>query len=408
MKNTFKVILLLMVLWLITTPSVHAQPLNLDDFDYPTTAVSFTSNVAAPDAYTTIDAPGIMGGERDIHLQHTHGNNNVMTGVSWPGGLLAYGEDAQTKGNLTITWDGNDNNPYAVAYRGLGGVNLASKKDSFLVAFASVDNGFYIKMRVWTNKLNWSESTRYVPVSALGQVIDLPFANFTIGSGANGPANFFNVGVIELEINKVSSVANLDIALAYINVGYSFDYMDFGDLPSSYKTTLAENGPRHAVGNVWLGKSVDTESNGFPSLMALSDDNNQVVNDEAGIVQVGTWGATGQIEAWVNSPYGRACLAGWIDFNGDGDFGDVGENLFYEANHLGTGEPSNMRELISGNNNLSFPIPPNSQSFYYARFRLVPDTWNDGYCWLDEAANGDLPSYGLLVDGEVEDYVLKP
>ena len=50
---------------------------------------------------------------------------------------------------------------------------------------------------------------------------------------------------------------------------------DYGDLPDTYKTVLASDGARHAVGGVYLGTvAPDTETNGQPTANATGDDVN--------------------------------------------------------------------------------------------------------------------------------------
>ena len=68
------------------------------------------------------------------------------------------------------------------------------------------------------------------------------------------------------------------------------NFMDYGDLPDVYKTTLSSNGARHSWGavggNIWLGEYVDPEANGQPDILALGDDTNSssYSDDEDGVV----------------------------------------------------------------------------------------------------------------------------
>jgi len=86
---------------------------------------------------------------------------------------------------------------------------------------------------------------------------------------------------------------------------------------------------------------------------------------------------------FVNSSNGSCdgCQLGfWIDWNDDGDFSDAGESY--------------VEPVVFGPQTLAFDIPVGAKSNgVYARFRLYAGNYV-----------GDIKSYGLAVNGEVEDY----
>ena len=155
--------------------------------------------------------------------------------------------------------------------------------------------------------------------------------------------------------------------------------VDFGDLPNNYGTTLAANGARHEAVGPMLGATRDGEVNGLPTVEANGDDTNGSADEDG--VTFGTIVA-GQLDAAVtvnvqNAPSG-AKLDGWIDFDGDGSFGGVGEQV------------ADTIEVSEGDNVISFDVPGWAASGQtYARFRL--------------STGGDLGWLGLATDGEVED-----
>lgn len=176
-----------------------------------------------------------------------------------------------------------------------------------------------------------------------------------------------------------------------VNLEQDFGYraLDYGDNPDSYGTTNAANGARHvlSVGQtaatpaLYLGALVDAESDGFPSLGANGDNGNNL-NDEDGIqfltpIQAGQ---STQIKVTVVEAAGvDGRLNAWIDFNGDGDFSDTGEQIFTDL------------AVVNGMQTLSFTAPTDAVlGETYARFRLSTDT--------------GLTSTGLASNGEVEDY----
>ncbi|MCA9258647.1 MAG: VCBS repeat-containing protein, partial [Planctomycetales bacterium] len=152
---------------------------------------------------------------------------------------------------------------------------------------------------------------------------------------------------------------------------------DFGDAPSPYPTSLAENGASHPPQGPRLGSTRDYEDDGLHSADADADG-----TDEDG-ASFGTLRA-GQIQTfWTvdvqNAPTG-AYVDAWIDFNGDGSWNGSGERIYGGM-------------LDEGVHELSFETPVDAMGATYARVRinsirsLAPD--------------------GGAADGEVEDYRLE-
>jgi len=174
---------------------------------------------------------------------------------------------------------------------------------------------------------------------------------------------------VEIEVGQVISVDFGNVALN-----------DFGDLPESYKTTLANNGPSHGFSpGVRLGNNVDPEGDGIPTPNADGDDVNVPgLTDDDGVLFL-TGLHAGQTETLlVNASANVARLQGWIDLNGDGTFSD---SEWLVRNRL----------LETGTNQVSFQMPSSVTSGpTFARFRLGPER--------------DLKPYGHSLFGEVEDY----
>lgn len=157
--------------------------------------------------------------------------------------------------------------------------------------------------------------------------------------------------------------------------------LDFGDAP--FASSLLENGARHVVlpGTISLGSSVTTTEN------------------DANVVGTSATGDAGEDGvdlslAYFNPRYtasviqvtvqGNGILEGWVDFNRDGDFDDLGEQII--AN----------RPVSTGTEVISLPAPL-AEGFVpgltYARFRV--------------SQTGGLSSTGIGVGGEVEDYLVE-
>ena len=154
---------------------------------------------------------------------------------------------------------------------------------------------------------------------------------------------------------------------------------DWGDAPATYPVTAANSGAYHLMTNdLMLGTSVDSEPDGIPGSSALRDDLDSAIDDEDGITFISAIliGGNATLEAVASMP-GR--IDAWVDFNSDGDWNDIGEQVF-------VGHP-----VIAGVNNMNFPVPASaSAGGTYARFRI--------------SSGGGLGPAGGSSDGEVEDY----
>ena len=153
---------------------------------------------------------------------------------------------------------------------------------------------------------------------------------------------------------------------------------DFGDAPSPYPTTIAENGAQHTDTGPTLGATRDSELDGTHSANATADG-----ADEDGVtfgtIQVGVVGSTVLVNV-AGAPSG-AKLDAWIDFNGDGNWGGPGEQIAANV------------AVVNGNNIITFDVPSTAKNgTTFARFRL--------------STAGDLGPGGLAADGEVEDYAV--
>ncbi|CAN5605541.1 hypothetical protein BH10CHL1_BH10CHL1_03290 [soil metagenome] len=170
---------------------------------------------------------------------------------------------------------------------------------------------------------------------------------------------------------------------------------DWGDLPDgnaanspSYATLSANNGPSHViVAGLHIGVTEDNELDGQRNSMALGDDTNPTgqPDDEDGVTLPAQFiaGQTALITVTVvNTTSQNATLYSFIDWNGDGDFNDLNEQLTVPANNSGS-------VVLS----VSVPATATTTGQLGARFRLSTDA--------NRKANGPAS------DGEVEEYLLQ-
>jgi hypothetical protein len=163
---------------------------------------------------------------------------------------------------------------------------------------------------------------------------------------------------------------------------------DYGDAPTNnYPTLLVQNGARHTVivnPPIRLGALIDIDPNGQPNSNATGDDINPPTSDDEDGVTI----PSPLMAAQVNTIQVQASVAGflnaWLDFNGDGDWADAGEQIF--ANNA----------LAAGVNNRSIGVPATARlGPTFARFRFTTN-----------AITG-MSFTGLVNNGEVEDYLVQ-
>jgi len=173
---------------------------------------------------------------------------------------------------------------------------------------------------------------------------------------------------------------------------------DWGDLPESYGTTAASNGPRHfVVHGFQLGGSVDGEVNGIPTPGASGeglvgdDDNGVVIVSNGGILKQGV----NTLRVTVQGVGGL--LTGWMDFNYDGHF-DESERLTWSLNGNNLGGEA---DINPGTYDMQITIPASTtDGAIAARFR-----WGEpGLSFLGPAAIGEVEDYIFGVNFLFGDY----
>ncbi len=160
---------------------------------------------------------------------------------------------------------------------------------------------------------------------------------------------------------------------------------DFGDAPDPpYPTVKASDGARHTVdGRTFLGHLVDAERDGQPDATATGDDLAGVDDDDGVVFMTDlTPGAQATVAVTAST---SGVLNAWIDFNGDGDWDDPGEQVFVD------------RALLAGVNTLTLEVPADARSgrtFSRWRFSTVR-----GLRYSGAAPNGEVEDYAVTIEG---------
>ena len=264
-----------------------------------------------------------------------------------------------------------------------------------------------------------SYSTQYFIVFGNSQ---FSMDEFTIGSDTYGITSMVNTGSndnIDADVDGSSLTSGslgarpdglpfIDMttsALGYgdhkydLGLSYQQDY-DYGDLPdlangttgiNDYETYDSTGGPSHLIiTGLFLGDTVDVDTDGFPDSLAMGDDTKDGYDDEDGITIIPSLniipGGSIRLPLSVTNTTGdTAYLEAWIDWNGDGDFSGTNEMI------------SDLKDNRDGvfPSYLEIPIPNNALTESLLGFRI-------------RISNSDnMTPYGRVNSGEIEDYLLE-
>ena len=166
-----------------------------------------------------------------------------------------------------------------------------------------------------------------------------------------------------------------------INFGNSDSQgFDWGNAPAPYPTLRVDNGARHPIlAGYGLGALVQGTPDGEPNANAAAVDND-------GVVLPGSV-SPGQSFTIRVTNTGTGSLQGWIDWNRDGDWNDLGEQIFQNVS------------LTAGTHTFNVTAPASAvPGTTFARFRYGKE-------------GGLSPTGASTREGEVEDYridVLSP
>jgi uncharacterized repeat protein (TIGR01451 family) len=201
-------------------------------------------------------------------------------------------------------------------------------------------------------------------------------------NGLTGGAYFRNGGATPGSLYTLQ-MGGAASTLVYGATNASFllesDSSDAGDAPLSY------GNPTHTIVNgLRLGASVDADAGFLNSSNATGDDTNGTDDENGVTIPTLTQGQSATISVNVNQvTAGTGRLQGWIDWNGDGDFADAGEQI-----------ATNLQLSAGTSGTISVPVTVPAGAITsaptFARFR-----------WSTTA---DLSSTPTATNGEVEDY----
>ena len=179
----------------------------IDGFDQ--TGDALLVNAGTPLDTSNLPAPEAIGGRRKIELTYGGGPSSVSVEINTINNRFAVNSANASFGSAVLRYDGGATGT-ALVPTGLGGINLsASDADSGLLLqvyrniFAA---GQTYRLVVYTDANNFSQVDHpFDPAIINANYLDfIPFADFMPGTGSTGPANFANVGAIELLVTTAT------------------------------------------------------------------------------------------------------------------------------------------------------------------------------------------------------------
>jgi hypothetical protein len=190
-----------------------------------------------------------------------------------------------------------------------------------------------------------------------------------------------------------NTTVGFDLVVTGLEFGLTGEMLDFGDGPAMFPTLFSEDGARHRIlEGFHLGANLDAEGDGLESATALGDDTTGSDDDDGIIFSTNiTAGQSATVNALVSlNSMTPGFLQGFIDFNQNGSWDDVGEHVIVDrrlGENLTTGTP------------VSFTVPSGALTGpTYAMFRYG---WERGIGSTGEAFAGEVEVYPVNVFGDV-------
>ncbi len=277
--------------------------------------------------------------------------------------------------------DGNDDEDGITFFNIIFGYPVISQGLHSFSVFTCTSGGYLNAWMDFNRDGDWNDPNEQVAQDApiLGNVLHLK--NFNVPFIENPGYVFSRFRFSTLQGLQPEGPAPDGEVEDYVLVATARDYGDAPDPP--YPTLHVNDGARHTMGNPlglynWLGTELDSDPDGQPDVNALGDDMDGN-DDDDGVLFTSPLIAGNQVSVTVTAGL-AGILNAWIDFCGNGVWGNVSAEKIF-----------NNEDLASGENYLTFNVPASATpKTSWARFRF--------------SNQSDLFPNGCALNGEVEDY----
>jgi large repetitive protein len=260
---------------LLVISGLEAQGISgttIDDFSVANPSVTAAFPPVGNISFAAGASASSLGGERDllVELSAATGVGDQVT-LAGTVGALTWNASLLAQGRYVDVWDGADGDGDAIAFTGLGSVDLTSGgvSDSFRMLIGTDQAGATARLRVYTNATNWSEQSIAIPNNPSNELI-FKIADFTTGGAASGPANFSNVGAIEMQVG--TTVDGTDGQVTFLGMlGPTVETQNFSN-PADLSLTKIVNNANPTVGqNVTYTLTLSNAGPGAANNITVSD-----------------------------------------------------------------------------------------------------------------------------------------
>jgi uncharacterized repeat protein (TIGR01451 family) len=190
----------------------------LDPFDDNPAQLVQAADVVGTITASAADNAGVVGTERDLIVELTSGAAGEFVQLDSQQNRLLITSTTNAQGEFTVVYDGNDDDGDTLNATGLGGIDVtnAGANTAIKVRIRADQVGANLRLRVFTDATNFSDS-QPLPFSIPGTNADTDaifyFEDFLAGAGAAGPANFANVGAMEMTVITTTDATNGRVTL---------------------------------------------------------------------------------------------------------------------------------------------------------------------------------------------------
>lgn len=205
--------------------SSSAFAITIDIFDTPQSQSLATAGAVG----STVTSLTSLGGTRNLTIQnakHIPAGAAPILNALIAGGILDHSQNSNSSGRTTVTWDGSPQGSFvfgdvnSVDTNGLGATGIDFTKDNGDRFFIELDGqtgtvgATKIRVRVFDAVQSspglpfFSEIEKTYPINTpINETIEFPFSSFSNGAGSFGPANFANIGAIQIIIDGINAPA---------------------------------------------------------------------------------------------------------------------------------------------------------------------------------------------------------
>jgi len=177
----------------------------IDAFDLTSDVLIVSAGTPALDS--NLPAPEAIGGRRKIELTYGGGPSTVSVEINTVNNRFALNSDNESFGSAVLRYDG-DASGIALDANGLGGINLDGGDAASGLLLQVFRNTLVVgqtyRLVIYTDANNFSQidQTFSDTIINANYLEFIPFSGFGLGAGATGPADFGNVGAIELLVSN--------------------------------------------------------------------------------------------------------------------------------------------------------------------------------------------------------------